>query len=98
MFKILFACLFLILSSTAYAGDGATILFREGQVAYIANGYETIVSEYKKLSSSNEQHKIVELKLESNPFLINLAEVVVICRDRCSSMTIKDPRQTESKK
>lgn len=85
-------------SEIAFAGDGATILFREGHVAYLANGYETLVEEYKKLNSKSTNHQIVELKLESNPFLINLAEVVIICRDRCTSLEINDPRRSTAKK
>jgi hypothetical protein len=94
---ILFGVLFLF-NNNCFAGDGATILFREGHVAYLANGYATLESEYKKLSGTDLKHKIVELKLESSPFLINLAEVVLICRDQCSSLEVKDPRQTQTKK
>lgn len=84
--------------NAAHAGDGATILFREGHVAYLANGYTTLVEEYKKLNSKDASHSIVELKLESSPFLINLAEVVIICRDRCTSLEVIDPRRTDTKK
>ena len=79
--------------SAAFAGDGATLLFREGQMAYISNGYSQLVEAYKKLNKESSSHNIVELKIESSPFLINLAEVVLICRDRCTSLEVVDPRR-----
>jgi hypothetical protein len=85
---------YLLTPSLAHAGDGATILFREGHVAYIANGYAALVEEYKKLTTKQSSHSIVELKIESSPFLINLAEVVIICRDRCTSLEVMDPRSS----
>lgn len=87
----------LINLENAHAGDGATILFKEGQVAYIANGYQQLVDEYKKLGSDNKTHKIIQLNLESSPFLINIAEIVIICRDRCSSLEVFDPRRNRGK-
>ena len=86
------------LTSTAYAGDGATLLFREGQLAYVANGYSALVEEYKKLNRNDSKHNIIELKIESSPFLINLAEVVIICRDRCTSLEVMDPRRSAQHK
>lgn len=79
----------------AAAGDGATILFKEGHVAYINNGYSALVEEYKKLNRESRPHAIIELKIESSPFLINLSEVVIICRDRCTSLEVSDPRRTK---
>lgn len=89
--------LLLLVPGAALAGDGATILFREGQVAYISNGYSALVQEYKKLSGEKASHKIIELKLESSPFLINVAEIVLICRDRCTSLEIVDPRRSNER-
>lgn len=101
MKAIRFVLYLIVLISTlpnlAIAGDGATILFREGQVAYLENGYSALVEEYKKLNSKESSHKIVELKLESNPFLINISEIVIICRDRCKSLEVVDPRRTDKR-
>lgn len=88
----------ILTASSAVAGDGATILFREGQVAYINNGYAQLVDNYKQLNRSNSEHNIIELKIESSPFLINLAEVVLICRDRCTSVELMDPRRSSPTK
>ena len=87
-----------LLTSDAYAGDGATLLFREGHVAYVGNGYASLVDEYKKLNRQDSKHHIIELKIESSPFLINLAEVVIICRDRCTSLEVMDPRKSSQGK
>ena len=90
-FSVSFTCL----SATyALAGDGATILFREGQLAFLNNGYSQLVDAYKKLNADSRAHKIVELNIESSPFLINVAEIVLICRDRCTSLEVKDPRRS----
>lgn len=88
----------LLACGVAFAGDGATILFREGQLAYISNGYSQIAEAYKRLNKESSPHNIVELKLESNPFFINLSEIVVICRDRCTSLELVDPRRSSASK
>lgn len=93
-FLLTFTISILAITNSAHAGDGATILFREGQVAYIDNGYAALVEEYKKLNSNSSSHKIVQLNLESSPFLINISEIVVICRDRCTSLEVADPRRS----
>ncbi len=97
--KLRVLILFFLLSSpiSALAGDGATLLFKEGQVAYISNGYSALVQEYKRLEGKNATHKIVELNLESSSFLINIAEIVLICRDRCTSLEVNDPRKSSQR-
>ena len=52
---------FLLKSESAFAGYGATLLFREGHVAYLANGYSALVEEYKKLDLKEAKYKIIEL-------------------------------------
>lgn len=94
-FGLLFSVIFLPLA--AWAGDAATIVFREGHIAYISNGYAALVQEYKNLNEASKPHKIIELKIESSPFLINLSEVVIVCRDRCTSLEVIDPRRSNQK-
>lgn len=85
---VILACLALILVPRAFAGEGATIIFESGQVIQIDDGYKEIVNGLKSLSSGSQQHKILEITLGGSTFLINVAEVVIVCRDRCSNLTV----------
>lgn len=78
----------------AHAGDGATLVFREGHVAHVDDGYQTIVDAYKRLGKSDSRHQILEMTLNGGSFLIDLAEVVIVCRDKCVGLEISDPRRT----
>lgn len=76
----------------ALAGDGATIVFESGQLVRLNNGYAAVLSAMKTLNDSNQKHRIVELNIEGDSFLLNVAEVVIVCRDRCSSLEVVDLR------
>jgi hypothetical protein len=78
--------------AAAHAGDGATLVFESGQLVRLNNGYGAILSAMKNLNDTNQKHRIVELNLEGNSFLLNVAEVVIVCRDRCSSLEVQDLR------
>ncbi|RMG45105.1 MAG: hypothetical protein D6719_00680 [Candidatus Dadabacteria bacterium] len=81
--------LLLGLAVPAYAGDAATVIFKSGQVVMIEDGFREIVSEMKKLNNSSASHKILELNIGGGTFLLNVAEVVVVCRDDCKSVKIR---------
>lgn len=87
----------LLIPSHSFAAEGATLLFREGQVVYVTNGYKQLSEAFKGLSGKAEQAKIVEVSIEGSTFLLNLSEVVLVCRDRCSNLEINDPRRTEKR-
>ena len=81
-----------LLPDSAYAADGATIAFRSGQVAFIDNGYEKILEAMESLGRESKDHKIVKLSIGGGTFLLNVAEVVLVCRDRCTSVEFRDLR------
>lgn len=85
----------LAIPATARAGDGATIVFASGLRAYINNGYGVLVQQMKQLQS--QDHQIVELNIEGGSFLLDVAQVVIVCRDRCTSLEVvdfRDPART----
>jgi hypothetical protein len=78
--------------ASALAADAATIVFNSGQRVYINNGYGQIVTAMKQLNARSQDHQIVDLNIEGGSFLLNVAEVVIVCRDRCTSLEVVDFR------
>lgn len=98
--KTIFAILSLILVSQAWAGDGATVIFKSGQVVQIDDGYRQIVESMKTLNGASTDHKILELTIGGSSFLLNISEVVIVCRDNCSNVVILhqlDPKRGGTK-
>jgi len=90
---------FLIRPNTALAGDAATLIFESGQVVMIEDGYRQIVDSMKGLTGQPDQHKIVELNIGGGSFLLNVSQVVVVCRDDCKSLLIRhqlDPARSKN--
>jgi len=83
---------FLGLATSAYAGNGATIAFRSGQLAFIDDGYDQLLVAMQSLERKDSTHKIVKLTVAGGTFLLNVSEVVLICRDRCKSVDFYDQR------
>ncbi|RIL11148.1 MAG: hypothetical protein DCC75_02935 [Proteobacteria bacterium] len=89
MKRAIFVVLFTLgLVAPAWAGDKATIVFESGQVVTIDDGYRQIIDAMKKLDGQNVEHRIVEFQIGGGSFLLNVAEVVIVCRDNCSSLTV----------
>lgn len=89
---ILLGWLSLGLPAAALAGDAATLVFTSGQVVRIDNGYGAIVTAMSKLNRDSQAHSIVDLNIGGGSFLLNVAEVVIVCRDDCSSLKVVDMR------
>gem|GEM_PF-5736144 len=79
--------------SLAHAGDGAMIVFKSGVVVNLDNGYKQLVEGMKGLKAKGSENYPVEILIEGTSFFINLGEVAVLCRDRCSSLTLISPKQ-----
>ena len=98
---VLFLALFALSRPPAcYAGDAATLIFESGQVVKIDDGFRQIVDAMKGLNSSSSDHKIVELNIGGGSFLLNVAQVVIVCRDACEPLTVLhqlDPRRGGAK-
>ena len=95
MFKrtVLALGLFLLLHlmNTSAEAAGATLIFKSGIKIYINNGYEKVVDAFSKLDS-DARHKVIPLDVEGGIFLLDVAEVVVVCKEKCTSMTLEDTR------
>lgn len=81
----------------ACAGDAVTLLFREGQVVYLDYGYKAIAEAFKRNGGKDGGQNVLELSIEGGSFLLDLSQIVVVCRDRCSAMTISDPRSKKDR-
>jgi len=95
-FIVITLFLLLVVSSQAFAGDAATVVFKSGQVVRIDDGFKEIVSSLRSLDGKEDKHKIVELNIGGGTFLLNVSEVVIVCRDSCSTLTIQhqlDPKR-----
>lgn len=82
------AFFFLLLSSTAYAGEGVTLIFQSGQMVTIEDGFGAIVRAMESLDGKESQKKIVKLNLNGSTFLVDVSEVVVVCRDTCRDLKV----------
>lgn len=81
----------------AYAGDAAMLIFKSGQVIKVDDGFRQISEVLRRSSGTENKMSMVELNLGSGTFLLNVAEVVVACRDDCSGITIMhqlDPKRS----
>jgi hypothetical protein len=87
------ACILAVaVPSLAYAGDGATIVFKSGVIVALNNGYKQLVDGMKDLRTKGSQNFPVEILIEGTSFFVNLGEVAVLCRDTCSSLTVISPK------
>jgi putative cell wall-binding protein len=84
--------------ATSLAADAATIVFRSGQVVRLNDGFKDIAPALERLNENSQDHKIVQLTLSGNTFLLNLAEVVILCRDDCRGLTVEDKRDPARQK
>jgi hypothetical protein len=82
--------------SSAWAGDAATVIFKSGQVVRIDDGYQQILDSMDRLDGKDIKHQILKMKIGGSSLLMDIAEVVIVCRDECNNVTILhqlDPRR-----
>lgn len=92
--------LIVVLPSIAHAGDAATLVFKSGQVVMIEDGYRQVVDEMKAINGKPDQSRIIELNLGGGSFLLNVSEVVIVCRDDCKSLIVRhqlDPARANNR-
>ena len=96
MRRVLLTLSLLLFPTAASAGDAATIIFKSGQVLQIGDGYRAIVDSLKKLNSDSTEHRLIEVTLGGGEVVLNVSEVVMVCRDGCRGMSIQhqlDPKR-----
>lgn len=99
--KLFFISLIIFsLPLTALAGEGATLIFKSGQVVQISDGYLEISRAMMSLDKTHVQSRVIELNIGGNTFIINMSEVALICRDKCTGLKIihqLDPSRGKSR-
>ena len=84
--------LFFFFPSVSYAADAATIVFKSGQVVKINDGFKDVSAAMRELNNKSQEHRVVQLELNGGTFLLNVAEVVIVCRDDCRGLDVVDVR------
>jgi len=83
------ACLTTLLSFSAFAADGVTLVLKEGATIKLSDGYKPIVDAVK----GGKLDGIIEVNLGGNFFYLRLSEIVAICRDDCPNMKVSIPKR-----
>ena len=87
----LMALMMTVFSSTDAHAAGATLVFKSGLRVFVNNGYDKIVDAFSKIQK-DARHNIVSLDVEGGIFLLDVAELVLVCKEKCSSIDIIDTR------
>jgi hypothetical protein len=74
-------------SASAWAGEGATIIFRSGQTIMLDSGYNEIAAAVKA-HTNKRTSEIVSLNIGGNEILLDVSEVVLLCRDSCRTLRL----------
>lgn len=94
LFALSITLLCIAAPSTAYAGDGVTLVMKSGAVIFMRRGYDQIAAGIREYNSkSNVETLIKQIKIEEGTFYINLNEIAIACRDHCRSLEITPPRK-----
>ncbi len=75
---------------SALAADAATVIFDSGQTIRVDDGFRQIAEAMK-----SGKPEVLELAVGSATVLLNIREIVVLCRDQCRGVGIKhqlDPK------
>ena len=89
------ALLISCLSAGSAWATGATLIFKSGLRVYVNNGYDKIVDSLSKIEG-DARHKVISLDVEGGIFLLDVAEVVIACKERCTSIDLIDTRATKA--
>ena len=75
----------------AFAGDAATMIFRSGAVVYVENGFKQLSDGMQAFRKQGSDNYPIEVNIEGTTFFVNLGEIALLCRDKCSSLEITRP-------
>jgi hypothetical protein len=99
MKRVLFALATALAVTAAFpaqAEEGVTLVLKSGVILFLRDGYKQIVPTVKahpgpSAEAGARAGRWLELNLDGHPFLVDLNEVAIVCRERCDSMTIIRP-------
>jgi len=90
---VVLACIGFNISS-AYAGNGATIIMESGIILNLREGYERLRSALKEFNDVKGDHYFVELKVDGQAFFIDAGRISALCRDSCRKVDITFPKRS----
>ena len=79
------------------APDPATLLLKSGAVLRLNDGYRELVQAMTSLGSSNSTVKVLDLSIGGEPFIINMVEVVVLCKGSCNAMKVESSGSAQAR-
>lgn len=74
-------------SSMGWSQEQATVVFKSGLVVTVDSAYKQLAEAIKR----GAKDSVAELSIQGNTFFVRLEEIVVVCKDRCSPMTVVSP-------
>ena len=81
---------YVLLAVPAWAApDPATLLLKSGAVLRLNDGYRELVQAMTSLGSSSSTVKVIDLSIGGEPFIINMVEVVVLCKGTCNALKVE---------
>ena len=96
IFAVIMGCLILAVPAWA-APDPATLLLKSGAILRLNDGYRELVQAMGSLGSSNSTVKVLDLSIGGEPFIINVVEVVVLCKGSCNAMKIESSGNAQAR-
>lgn len=89
---VLWAALILAvnLPAMALAQEEVALALKSGHVIRIPYGYSQIAEAMKRMRE--ERNFVVEINVNGAPMLLNLPEVVAVCKGKCTYLDVVDKR------
>ena len=96
-FKLFFVSMSVIMGAgffrPAFAGDAVTIVYTNGVIAKLRNGYQQVADSIREFNRKGTENFLTKVTIEGETFFINLGDVALICRDECKSLQLKFPEK-----
>ena len=80
----------LAVGGVALAQEEVALALKSGHVIRIPYGYSQIADAMKRMR--DERNVIIEINVNGAPMLLNLTEVVAVCKGKCSYLDVVDKR------
>jgi hypothetical protein len=85
----------LISSSNAMAAEPVTVVLKSGQIFRLSDGYRDLALAMKTTAGSTSKTRVIDLSIGGEPFVIDLNEIVLVCRNDCKPLTVVDSKTSE---
>ncbi len=71
-------------ASTSHAQDAATVVFNDGVIVDISEGFRELSNQLR-----GDKRGFVQLSVRAKPVVINTAEISLVCREDCSGVIMR---------